>query len=63
MKYKVTVTGEYTQEYIIEAENEQEVEEKMSDGDYIKEGDMEYINEQIDCIEKIDNDEVDDSDN
>jgi hypothetical protein len=58
MKYKIEVEGVYSQIYIIEAENKEEAEQKLSDGDYFDSKDIEYFEEQINTIEEVIEDKV-----
>ena len=52
-KYSIITYATVTTEYIVEAENEEEAEDKYVNGEHLDSNDLDYQDERIDSIVKI----------
>ena len=52
-KYSIISYATVTTEYIVEAENEEEAEDKYVNGEHLDSNDLDYQDERIDSIVKI----------
>ena len=52
-KYSIITYATVTTEYIVEAENEEEAEDKYVNGEHLDTNDLDYHDEQIESIVKI----------
>lgn len=53
MKFKIVTTCDAITEYIVEAKNAEEAEEKWFDGEYESEKITDYQNENLDTVSEI----------
>jgi len=53
MKFKVVTTCDAISEYIVEAKNSKEAEERFFDGEFLEERITDYQNENIDTVTPI----------
>ena len=51
--YRIITYATVTTEYIVEAENEEEAEDKFYGGEHLDSNDLDYQDEQIDSITEI----------
>ena len=51
--YRIITYATVTTEYIVEAENEEEAEDKYVNGEHLDSNDLDYQDERIDSIVKI----------